>query len=216
MKLSEYVRILVRRGWLMLLLAAIAGGSAYTLSKGQDPVYRSSQLVLVQPSRTDFGLAEASRSLLEPLVVYLNSEIRAEQVIETLQLDMTPGQLKSSVTIASDKFRMVIQIDVDNADGEVANRIASAWGQVLVDYRNEQNQLVRREDRVNALLVDYPRYHQQSPKPKINAIAGAILGFLVGAAMVFVMEYLESSIIRRNEDLERMVEIPVLASIPPF
>lgn len=216
MKLSEYVRILVRRGWLMLMLAAIAGGSAYLLAKGQDPVYRSTQLVLVQPSRTDLSLVESSRNLLESHVVYLNSEKIAEQIIDQLQLDMTPGQLKSDVTFASDKFRMVIQIDVDNADGEVANRIASAWGQVLVDYRNEQNQLVRREDRVNALLVDYPRYHQQSPKPKINAVAGAILGFMVGGVIVFVMEYLESSIIRRNEDLERTAGIPVLASIPPF
>lgn len=216
MKLSEYVRILVRRGWLMLMLAVIAGGSAYVLARGQDPVYRSTQKVLVQPSRTDFGLAEASRSLLEPMVVYLNSQFRAEQVIEKLNLDMKAGQLMGDVTIASDQFRMVIQIDVENADGDVANDIALAWGQILIDYRNEQNQLVRREDRVTAQLADYARFSQISPKPKINGIAGAILGFLVGGVIVFVMEYLESSIIRRNEDLERVADIPVLASIPPF
>ena len=120
MKLTEYVRILVRRGWIMVLLAAIAAGSAYTLSKGQTPIYRATQLVLVQPSRTDFGLAEASRSLLEPLVVYLNSEIIAGEIIEELQLDMTPGQLKGNATIISDKFRMVIQIDIDSTDGHRA------------------------------------------------------------------------------------------------
>lgn len=216
MKISEYLRIVWRRGWVLVLLAVIAGGSAYFLSKQQQPVYRSTQLVLVQPSRTDFGLAEASRSLLEPLVVYLNSEQIAAAIIETLSLDTTPGELKSHVTIASDKFRMVIQIDVDQADGEQANRIARAWGQVLVDYRNAQNQTVRREDRVDAMMPDTPRYYQKSPKPKINAVAGAILGLLAGGVIVFVMEYLESAVIRRSEDLERSADLPVLAAVPHF
>ena len=216
MKLTDYARILMRRGWMMLLLAIIAGGSAYTLSKDQTPIYRSTQTVLVSPSRTDLSLVESSRNLLESHVVYLNSEIIAERIIEELSLDMTSGQLMSNVTIASDKFRMVIQIDVDNADGEIANLIARAWGQQLVDYRTERNATVRREDRVDALLVDYPRYHQQAPKPKVMAVAGGVLGLLVGGVFVFVLEYLESSVIRRNEDLERVSESQVLASIPPF
>ena len=216
MKLTEYVRILVRRGWIMLLLAAIAAVSAYTLSEGQTPIYRSTQLVLVQPSRTDFGLAEAASKLLEPLVVYLNSERIAGEIIEELQLDMTPGQLKGNATIVSDKFRMVIQIDIDSTDGNIANAIASAWGRKLADYRNEQNQLVRREDRVTAHPVDYPSFYQKAPKPKVMAIVGALLGFVVGGVIVFVLEYLESSIVRRREDLERIVDLPVLASIPDF
>ena len=221
MKLTEYMRILVRRGWIMLLLAVIAGSSAYFLSKQQDPVYRSTQVVLIQPSRTDLSLVESSRNLLESHVVYLDSEQIAGQILENLERegqpqDISPGELKSNVTIASDKFRMVIQIDVDHGDPMVANQIARAWGQVLVDYRNERNQTVRREDRVDAYLVDLPHVHQSAPKPKVMAIAGAILGLLVGGVIVFVLEYLESAIIRRREDLERVAEIPVLASIPNF
>jgi capsular polysaccharide biosynthesis protein len=53
-----------------------------------------------------------------------------------------------------------------------------------------------------------------APRPLLNAVAGAILGLLLGGVIVFVLEYLESSIVRSRDDLERSAEIPVLASIP--
>jgi capsular polysaccharide biosynthesis protein len=45
-------------------------------------------------------------------------------------------------------------------------------------------------------------------------LAGAILGLLVGAIAVFVLEYMESNILHDPEDLERWLEIPIFASIP--
>lgn len=213
LSLTEYIRILVRRGWIIVLLAAIVAGSAYLFSRGQTPVYRATQLVLIQPSRTDFGLTEASRLLLNSLVVYLNSRERAQEIIDDLRLDMTPGQLLADTTTAADQLRLTIQIDVDNSDPEIATRTARAWGQLLVDYRNELNQEARREDHVNADLVDFPTAGQRSPRPLILAAAGGVLGILLGGVIVFVLEYLESIVVRRREDLERS-DLPVLASIP--
>lgn len=214
MKLIDYARILVRRGWIMLVLAAIAAGSAYAFSTQATPIYRSTQKVLIQPSRADLGLTESTTRLLNSYVEYLNSRFIAEDVITELQLDTTPEQLLSNVTIAADQFRLFIQIDVDQTDGETANRIANQWGIALVEYRNEQNQTVRRESQIDALLQDYPTYSQIRPRPRINAVAGAVLGFLVGGVIIFVLEYLESSIVHRTEDVERVLELPVLAAIP--
>lgn len=214
MALTDYVRILVRRGWIMLILAALAGGAAFLISRGQTPVYRSTQLVLIQPSRADLGLAEASVRLVTPLTVYLNSRERAQDIIETLRLDMTPDELLGKSYFAADQLRLTVQIDVDNADGELANRIAQAWGQELVDYRNAINQRSRREDRVDAVLVDFPRYTQQAPRPTISLAIGAILGLVLGGIIVFVLEYAESGVIRTAQDLTRSVDEPLLASIP--
>ena len=57
----------------------------------QTPVYRASQKVSIQPARNDFGLLEALRILLRNYVKYLNTDLRAGEVIERLELDMTPG-----------------------------------------------------------------------------------------------------------------------------
>lgn len=214
MNLMDYVSILLRRGWIMILLAVIAAVSAFILSKQMTPVYRSTQRVLMQPTRADLGLTEASKTLLGNHVAYLDSEFRAQEVIDNLQLDMTPGQLKSAVTIASDPLNLTIQIDVDLQDGDLANDVAREWGNLLIQYRNDENQRARREDHINARLQDVATYSLLRPQTTINTIAGAILGLIAGGIIVFILEYLESSIVRSRDDLERSAGIPVLAAIP--
>ncbi|MCB9450888.1 MAG: hypothetical protein H6672_05580 [Anaerolineaceae bacterium] len=214
MNLVEYGRILLRRGWIILLLAVLTAGAAYVLSSRETPVYRSTVKVLVVPARTDNGLTLASKSQLNQFKEYLDSSLIARQVIDKLQLDMTPDALMGNVTIAADDLSLLLQIDVDLPDGEIANRVARAWGEELVIYRNEENQKNRREDRVDARLQDDPRYSLLRPRPAINAAAGGVLGLLLGGVIVFVLEFLESSVIRHRDDVERTLELPLLAAIP--
>ncbi|HEX2906216.1 MAG TPA: Wzz/FepE/Etk N-terminal domain-containing protein [Phototrophicaceae bacterium] len=216
MNLIDYGRILLRRGWIMLLLAVMAAGGAYFLSKQQAEVYQSSQQVLIQPARTDLGVAEAIIRVLYSYAVYIDSEQVAQKVIDQLQLDMTPGYLKGNVFVAPDTLRLTIQIDarLPGDDCQLANDVARVWGEQLVMWRNQQNQLQRKEDRVDAMLPDAPSCTLYAPLPTVNAAVGGALGLLLGGIIVFVLEYLESSVIRRREDLERVLEIPVLAAIP--
>lgn len=214
MNLLDYVRILVRRGWILALLAVIAAVSAYYLATQQAPIYRSTQRVLLQPARADLGLTEASKTLLGSHRLYLDSELIAQEVINNLQMDMTPGELKSKVTIVPDQNSLSIQIDVDLPDGDMANDVAREWGNMLIRYRNEENQKARREDRIDASLQDTARYSLLSPRPLINAAAGGILGLVLGGVIIFILEYLESSVVRNREDVERSLDLPVLAALP--
>mgnify|MGYP000697206450 CR=1 FL=1 len=218
MQLQTYARILWRRGWIMLALAVIAAVAAFAFSaikEERDPVYKSTILILVQPARTDFGQAQAAKTLLRSYVAWMDSNYRAADVIDVLQLDMLPEELRSDVTIASDDSRLVIQIDVENGNGDVANDIARTWADLFIQWRNEENQKVRREDRIDAQIIDDPRYVLDRPNTKINTAAGGILGFLVGMGIVFVLEYLESGVIRSREDVDRFLAMPVLGAIPP-
>ncbi|MFN8376071.1 MAG: Wzz/FepE/Etk N-terminal domain-containing protein [Anaerolineae bacterium] len=214
MNLTEYGRILFRRGWIILLLLIIAAGSAYGFSRFITPTYRATQIVLVTPSRNDLGLTEAIIRLLNSYRSYLDSREIAADVINRLQLDMTPDQLKGDVVITVGQIDLSIHIDVDSEDPDLANRIAREWGQQLVEYRVQQNQTVRNEDRVDAMMPDQPRVDLLQPRPTLNAVAGAVLGLILGIIIVFVLEYLESSIVRNREDLERNLDLPVLATVP--
>lgn len=214
MNLVEYGRILVRRGWILALVAVIAAGSAFLLSRSQTKIYRATQLVLIQPSRNDFGLTEATTRLMNSYVAYLKSSQIAQRVIDNLRLDMIASDLLSEVTINSDRNNLTVQIDVDLPDCALASRIAREWGNLLVQYRSAENQTVRQEDRIDALLLDNICPTSTTPNVTVNTIAGGMLGLLVGGIIVFVLEYLESSIVRRREDIERVLELPVLASIP--
>ena len=214
MDLRYYVRVLLRRGWIVILATVITAGAAFTFSKMQTPVYRASQRVLMQPARNDYGLTETLRILLQSFVVYLNTDQQAQIVIDRLQLDMTPGKLRSNTTISSDPTQLIVQIDVDMEDGPLAAQIATEMGRVLWEYRTEQNRDLSREARIEPVMLDTATYGQYLPRTRVNTIAGAVLGLLVGAGVVFVLEYLESNIIRRKEDVERFLELPVLAAVP--
>ncbi|MCA0456413.1 MAG: hypothetical protein LCI00_20740 [Chloroflexi bacterium] len=214
MILLEYGRIFIRRAWIIVLLAALAAAGAYFLAKQQQPIYRSVQTVLIQPARSDNGLTISSKELLNNYSLLLDSTYTAAKVIDQLQLDMTPAALKGAVDVVADTLTISIKISVDLPDGEMANRVAKAWGEQLVIFRNAENQKVQRADQVNALLQDDPVYELNRPRPTINAAAGAILGVILGAIIIFVLEFLESSVIRRREDLERTIDVPVLAAIP--
>lgn len=108
MNLLDYLRVIMRRGWILVLAVAITAGAAFVYSKVQTPVYRATQQVSVQPARNDFGLAETLRILLRSYVVILNTDDNALEVIQRQQADMTPGELRSKTTINSDPTTLLV------------------------------------------------------------------------------------------------------------
>ena len=214
MPLIEYLRLLRRRGWILLLAAIVTAASAFVFSKIQTPIYKSTIYVLVQPARTDFGLTQSAKILLRSYVAWLDTDSRAAEVIDAIQLDRTPQDLRGDVEIASDDSRFVIQIDVEDEIGDQANDIAKKWAEIFVQWRQDQNQTQRREDRVDAFILDAPRYSLDRPNTKINVAAGAILGLLLGGVIVFALEWVESGVIRSASDIERFLGLTVAGAIP--
>ncbi len=218
MQFQEVLRILWRGGWIMIVRAVLTAAAAFGFSlivKQRAPLYKSTIDILVQPARSDFGQAQAAKQLLGTYQRWLNSSYRAADVIENLQLDMTPQELLSDVRIATDLNQSTLRIEVENPNGELANRIAWEWANLFVQWRNDENSQNRREDRIDAEIVDDPVYGLERPKTAINTIAGGILGFLVGLAVVFALEYAEAGIIKSPEDVSRALAMPVLSAIPP-
>jgi len=214
MALVEYFLIFKRRIWVLIISVLLTAGSALFFSLIMTPVYQSSVNVLVQPARTDFGLTQSAKLLLDSYVAFLDTDTSASQVIETLQLDTLPETLRGDVYIAAEPQRFLIRIEVENENGQLANDIALSWAELLVQWRNDENQKQRREDRVTAIILDSPRYILERPRRIINASAGMILGFVVGAIVVLVMENLESGIIRSRNDIESFLPVSVIGSIP--
>jgi capsular polysaccharide biosynthesis protein len=214
MELSDYFRILRQRGWLILVLMALTAAAAFGFSKIQTPIYESTLRLLVRPGRTDFGQAQAAKELLSSYQQWLYSSYRAQDVINGLQLDMTAGELLGDVRVASDGGSYVISLTVENSDPNLANDIARAWGNLLIQQQNRDNDRLRLEDRIYIEFIDDPQVGLERPKTMINTAAGAVLGLLLGVALIFLLEWLASGVIRRGEDVERYLDIPVVGSIP--
>ena len=216
MVIIDYFRVFWRRGWVLALSAALIASSALVFSVVQTPVYKSTVDVLVQPARTDFGLTQSAKLLLDSYVAFLDTETSAAEVIDVLQLDTLPETLRGDVRIAAEAQRFLIRIEVENESGGLANDIARHWAQLLVQWRNDENQKQRREDRVTAVILDDPRYELDHPRKGINSAAGAVLGVLIGVAVVLVLEYLEAGIVRTRKDVEYFLGMSVLGAIPTY
>jgi capsular polysaccharide biosynthesis protein len=220
MNLIDYGRIILRRGWIAVLLAIVAAVAAYAFSQVVTPVYRSTQAILLVPSRSDNGLTLATVQLLNNRRSYLASSLRAQEIIDKLSLDYTAQYLLGETTITPNRDNLTIQIDVDlpaNNDAEAAallNPIVEAWGQALIDYQNDLNQEARQEDRVRAEVQDSPTISRLQPNERIYTAIGGIAGFFLGIVLIFVLEYLESNVIRRREDVENTLDLKVLAAVP--
>jgi len=210
---KDYIRIIRQRGWLIMLLAILTAAAAFGFSRMQTPVYEASARLLIT-SRPDFGQAQAVRLRLRDMAVWLNSSLRAQDVIDQLQLDMQPLALLGDVTVAAATSESIIQINVENSDPDLAKDIARVWAEQLIALRLEDNAELRAEDRIEAELIDDPAVALESPQTKINTAAGAVFGALLGIVAIFILEWMESGILRRPEDVERYLDIPVIGRIP--
>ncbi len=214
MEIADYIRVIRQRGWIIILVALLTAAAAFGFSKMQTPVYESSLRMLVQPARTDFGQSQAAKLLLRGYVQWIRSSYRAASVIDELQLDMEPNELLADIDVASDDSSFVIQVDVENTDPNLANRIAETWANLFIQWRLDDNATQRKEDRVDVEFIDDPQAGLSSPKTKINVAAGFVFGALVGVIIVFILEWIESGVVRRSEDIERYLDIPVIGKIP--
>ena len=214
MALNDIFRILRQRGWLILVLMALTAAAAFGFSRIQTPVYQSNLRLLVLPSRTDFGQAQAAKTLLGSYEQWLRSTYRAQAVINELQLDRTAGDLLSDVRVASDANAFIIDLTVENTDPNLANDIARSWGNQLIQWQNANNDKLQKEDRITIEFLDDPQAGLDRPDTKINTVAGAVFGLLLGVALLFLLEWLASGVMRRSEDVERYLNIAVIGAIP--
>ena len=214
MELTNYVQIVRKRWWIVIVAIVLTAGSAYVFSKVQHPEYTSIAEVIIEPARSDWGLAQYAKMLLRTYMTVADSDQWAQQVIDALQLPMTPEGLRSKARFAAEEDRMVIKIEIEAYDGDLANDIARTWANLLVQWRDQQNQRQLKEDRVWAYLRDEPRYTQSWPKTKVVTAAGGIFGLVIAGVVIFFLEWLEAGIVRTPQDVERQLDLTVVGAIP--
>jgi capsular polysaccharide biosynthesis protein len=214
MELADYIRILRKRWWIIAVAVVLTAGSALVFSKLQHPEYTSTAEIVIEPARPDWGLTQSAKMVLRTYMTVADSYSWAQDVIDEMELPMTPEQLRGNAYFAAEDDRMVIKLEVEAYDGDQANDIARTWAQLLVQWRDSQNQRQRKEDRVYAYLRDQPRYVQSWPKTKIVTAAGGIFGLVIAGVVIFFLEWLEAGVIRTPQDLERQLNLTVMGAIP--
>jgi capsular polysaccharide biosynthesis protein len=215
MEFGDYIRILRKRWWIIVVAVVLTAGSALGFSELQPREYTATAEVIIEPARPDLGLTQSTKWLLRTYMTRADSNQWAQEVIDALQLPMTPEKLRGKAHFAAEDDRMVIKIEIEAYDGDQANDVARTWANLLVQWREEQNAKQRKEDRVYAYIRDEPSYNQSwPPRRVIILVAGAVFGLVIAGVIIFFLEWLEAGIIRTPQDLERQLGLAVVGVIP--
>jgi capsular polysaccharide biosynthesis protein len=216
MELQQYIRIVRRRGWIVVLLALLTAVAAYGFSKAQTTIYEANVKLTVRPARADWGLSNTVGALLRSLAGDITTHTFLQKIIDREQLDTTTDDLLNGKTVfvkdeASD---FTITINVRDPNDQVAVQMVNAIAQLFVQERTAWNELQDKTDRIDVEIRDPARTASvYSPKTKINVAAGGVLGALIGTVIVFVLEWLQAGVIRSLEDMDRL-GVPALGAIP--
>lgn len=132
-----------------------------------------------------------------------------EQVIEELSLDANIEQLRSLITVDVIADTRILTISVKNTDPYMAKKIADSVREVSKDT------IVNIMDIKSINTVEEGNLPLTPVTPDIvkNTIIGAFLGMLLTVAAV-VLKFMLDDTIKTPDDVEKYLELSVLATIP--
>lgn len=234
--LSDYLRAIKARRWLVIgtTLAAIAASILYSVAR--TPVYEATATISVRP---DFNQSQSpsqpsteGSAGREAAVVVTRPDVLAT-ASRLLHGARTPQQLQSDVTATAEKDVNAVSIKAkaDSAEeaAAIANSVATAV--VGVTYQDSARVLnlsakstsdpaLARGYRAQARIIQPMRVGSAavapssptSPKPLRDAAFAALLGLLLGVAIALVRDALDQTV-TDPDDLESTLGFPLLGYV---
>ncbi|WP_214714336.1 Wzz/FepE/Etk N-terminal domain-containing protein [Exiguobacterium sp. s151] len=211
--LGELFSILKRSKWLIASLAIIAALIAFLVSSFVvSPTYEASTQVLVAPKQgenmpLDNSQIQSSVTLVNTYRVIIQSPAILEQVQENVV--GAPDNISGLITVNSEQNSQVINIKVQHTNPvlatDIANEISDVFSKEVPELMSVDNVKVLS----NASVPMFP----VKPNILLNTAIATVLGLMLGVAIAFLKVVLDRRI-KTEQDVENILELPVLGSIP--
>ena len=176
----------------------------------------STTLVLAQSASKEDGTITTNDVTLNSKLIstysgLLESSKVTRQVISNLGIDDSEASIKNNVSVSAETGTDIIKITVKNTDPEKAADIAN---EMAVVFAEEVKRLYGM-DNINTLDVAEPSEAPSNVNLTKTIIIFGVIGAVIGVGYVFVLFMLDNSI-KSSEDIEKAMDIPVLANIPVY
>jgi capsular exopolysaccharide synthesis family protein len=135
----------------------------------------------------------------------------------TAQLDLAADRLKSVEAMKDETREEAIKRGLDAQDYVDAKRDFETDQELLQTMKLKQmgETISSKMPPETVLVHDSPVISESpvSPNVTLNLVLGAVVGLIFGVGIAFFLEYIDTSV-KTLEDVERYLQIPVLAVIP--
>lgn len=212
--LGELFSILKRSKWLIISLAIIAALIAFLVSSFViSPTYEASTQVLVAPKESqnnmiDSGQIQSSVTLVNTYRVIIQSPAILEQVQDNVV--GAPDDIVNLITVNSEQNSQVINLKVQHTNPVLATDIAN---EISTVFSEEVPELMSGVDNVTVLSEASVPVLPVKPNILLNTAIATVLGLMIGVAIAFLRVVLDRRI-KTEQDVENILELPVLGSIP--
>ncbi len=213
MQIRDYLAVLSKRWWVIVMTAAAAVVMAYGVSKMLPATYRSQVIYAVIANRADNGLNIVLRNTMNLYRELVLQPDALEQISQQLALDISGEKLLTDVYVQPRPEEQKIVIEVDHAFREQSMAISTAIGKRIEEEVIRINANLEGTDRINVTRIQSARIVSVKPNTRINVLAGGILGLVVGFLLAFVLEFLDDTL-KNSSDVERFVGLTTLGAIP--
>ncbi len=214
--LQELFSILRKSFWRILALTIVAALISFAVSSFLiKPTYQAGTQILVTPKKQENEIIDASQvqssvTLVNTYRVIIKSPAILEQVQKKVpNAPASVGTLNNMVTVESEQNSQVINVSVQSTDAalasNVANSIANVFSSDIKDLMNVDN--------VKVLSTSGIPTSPVSPNIILNTAIAAVVGLLLGVGLAFLREVLDRRI-RTEEQVQQILDLPVLGSIP--
>lgn len=214
----QLFKTLWKRKLMILIVALVTGTGAFAYSTFiVKPEYTSTTRIYVvnrnqgdKPGLTNQDL-QAGTYLVKDYREIILSQDALEKVATNLKLDMPAKTLASKVQVAVPADTRIVSISVKDKQPEEASRIANSLREVAA----EKIVSVTRVSDVTTLEEARPATTPSSPNVRRNSLFGFLGGAVVTVIAVLLIELLDTRV-KRPEDVEDVLKIPLLGLVPDF
>lgn len=212
----QLFRALWKRKLVILLVAIITSSVAFAYSTFIiKPEFTSTTRIYVvnrnqgeKSGLTNQDLQAGSYLVKDYREIILSQDV-LEKVVSDLKLDLTPKGLANKIKVTVPVDTRIVSISVNDRVPEEASRIANSLREVAA----QKIISITRVSDVTTLEEARPAISPSSPNIRRNTVIGAGLGAGLVIVVVLLIELFDDRV-KRPEDIEDVMEIPLLGIIP--
>lgn len=220
--LTELMTALLRKIWLIVLFAVIAGAVAYVYTSNfVTEMYKSHITVYVNSSnQNNMVNISASELATSQRLVYTYIEmVKSESVLELVEKDLaasypdkkmpSAAKIKGMISASPLQETEIFEVVVSNSDPKLACDIANAIGKVAPSKIEEY--VVGSSTKI----IDWakPAKSPYAPNVTRKTTIGMVVGAVVAVCIVVLQTLLDVRV-KSEEDLAMISSAPVLGLIP--
>jgi len=220
--LRQYLQILKRQAWLVVLVPAVTLGAIVANLERQQPVYRASTKIIVGESRGVLPSQFGDQTLLRTMTNLMESDSVSRKTLNELGLEMTPEKFKKKLKVGVLPDVSALDVSYDSTNQPLALSIIRTLTRRFTEEVNAtlgvtNEGTASRRGSFDLIISTFDPPHVQpdpvAPKYGTNIIFGGIAGLALGLLLAVAREALDSRI-RARKDAEEWFGAPVVGMLP--